>query len=86
MNSADLIVVISIACVVGITPVIYVKSDLVLALSYLASAAVGCPIGAYAFMLLVPLQLQITIILGAFVGGISLLVISYYLRKKYKRA
>ena len=84
MHPYDVILIISVACVIGFTGVIYVDDDLLLALGYLASAILGCPTGAWVFWRFVPIQDQFAVIFGAFSGGLSLAVLNYWLRNRSK--
>ncbi|MCA0871918.1 hypothetical protein LCL97_13850 [Seohaeicola saemankumensis] len=72
MHPYDIFLIVSVACVIGFTGVIYVENDLKLALGFVASAVIGCPLGAWAFWRFVPIQDQFAVIAGAFVGGLVL--------------
>ena len=81
MHPYDIMIIISIACVVGFTGVIYVDKDLKLALLLIAAAAIGCPLGAWVFWRFVPIHDQFAVIFGGFAGGTILSLYAHWLRR-----
>ncbi|MFT7595448.1 MAG: hypothetical protein ACI8R4_002776 [Paracoccaceae bacterium] len=69
-----MMLIVSIACVIGFTAIIYVDNDLTLALGYLGASVVGTVLGGFAGLYLIPVQDQFAIIFGAFGGGVVLCI------------
>lgn len=82
MHPYDIFLIISVACVIGFTGVIHVDRSLPLALGYVASAVVGCPLGAWLFWRFVPMQDQFAVIVGAFAGGLALSAVNWTLQRE----
>lgn len=83
MHAYDIMLIVSIACVVGFVAVIYVEDDLILALGYVAAAIVGTFSGAYLAFWFVPIHDQFAIIFGAFFGGVLLAILTKIARRKW---
>ena len=80
MHAYDILLIVSVACVIGFTAVIYVDDDLPLALGYVAAAIVGPPVGGWLFYTFLPVQQQFALILGAFLGGLLLAFAARWVR------
>ena len=83
MHAYDIMLIVSIACVVGFIGVIYVENDLPLALGYVVAAVVGTFTGAYLAFWYVPIHDQFAVIFGAFTGGVTLAVLARVTRSKW---
>lgn len=83
MHPYDIMLIISIACMVGFVGVIYVEDDLILALGYILAAVVGTFSGAYLAFWFVPIQDQFAIIFGAIGGGVALAIMIRVARYKW---
>lgn len=83
MHAYDIMLIVSIACVIGFVAVIYVENDLVLALGYVVAAVIGTFSGAYLAFWFVPIHDQFAVIFGAFGGGLILAILTRVARSKW---
>lgn len=83
MHPYDIMLIVSIACMIGFTTVIYVENDLILAFGYLGASAAGNGLGGYLGVHLLPIQDQFAIIFGAFGGGVLLCFAVWLARRRW---
>jgi membrane protein YqaA with SNARE-associated domain len=83
MYAYDVMVLVSIVCVVGFTAVIYVDDDLPLALGLVAVSIVGTVAGGVLGYWLLPFQKQFAMIFSAFGGGIALVLLMHHARRAW---
>ena len=81
MHPYDIMIIVSIACCVGITPAIYVKKDLFLAVGYLVASTAGAFSGSYLALWYFPQTDKFGIIFGGLLSAISLVAVWHWIRK-----
>ena len=86
MHPADVMIVLSIACVMGFTPAIYVKKDLLLATGYFFASTIGSFAGGHIAIWYFPHTDKAGIIFGAIFGALVLVVGWHYSRKYARRS
>jgi hypothetical protein len=83
MHPYDVMIIVSVTCMVGFIAIIYVDDDLPLALGYIGSSIVGCALGGYLGFWYLPIQPQFGLIAGAFWGGITLILCAKVIRRRW---
>lgn len=81
MHPVDFFVVIGIACMMGITPVLYVKRDPILAIGYLVGSTVGALTGSHIAFWYYPQSDKFGIILGGLIGAFVPVAVWHLVRK-----
>ena len=85
MHPTDTMIVISIACMVGITPVLYVNKDVALAVGYLVGSTIGAFTGAYLALWYFPLSDKAGILIGGLAGALLMVAAWHLVRRDYDR-
>lgn len=82
MHPVDLFIIIGIACMVGFTPLIYVKHDLLLAIGYIVLSTAGAFAGAYVALWYFPQSDKPGIIFGGLAGSILPVAVWHFVRRR----
>ena len=85
MHPVDIIIVISIACMVGFIPLIYVKHDLFLAIGYLVASTIGAFTGSHIALWYFSQSSKPGIIFGGIVGALLPVVVWHFIRRGHDK-
>ena len=85
MHPVDVMIVVSIACMFGFTPLLYVKKDIPLAIGYLVASTAGAFTGAYIALWYFPAWDKLGLISGGAVGAFIPVMIWHLIRKGHDR-